>query len=66
MKSKMDRLLASIFDGFWWALGSKLRWKIEPRAKQKRLKNAWRGFRRFARAFWKFLVDFRKVQGDGR
>ena len=31
----MDCLLASIFDGFWWVLGSKLGCKIEPRAKQK-------------------------------
>ena len=31
LKLKMDRLLASIFDGFWWVLGSKLGGKIEPR-----------------------------------
>ena len=40
LKLKMDRLLASIFDGFWWVLGAKLRWKIEPRATKNRLKNA--------------------------
>jgi hypothetical protein len=36
----MDRLLASIFGGFWWVLGAKLGWKIEPRAIKNRLKNA--------------------------
>ena len=35
----MDRLLASIFGGFWWVLGAKLGWKIEPRAIKNRLKN---------------------------
>ena len=40
LKPKMDRLLASIFDGFWLVLGSKLGWKIEPRARKNRLKNA--------------------------
>ena len=34
----MDRLLASIFGGFWWVLGAKLGWKIEPRAIKNRLK----------------------------
>ena len=32
LKLKMDRLLASIFGEFWWALGAKLRGKIEPKA----------------------------------
>ena len=32
LKLKMDRLLASIFGGFWCVLGAKLGWKIEPRA----------------------------------
>ena len=40
LKPKMDRLLASIFDGFWLVLGAKLGWKIEPRAIKNRLKNA--------------------------
>ena len=40
LKLKMDRLLASIFGGFWWVLGAKLGWKIEPRAIKSRLKNA--------------------------
>ena len=40
LKLKMDRLLASIFGGFWWVLGAKLGWKIEPRAIKNRLKNA--------------------------
>ena len=40
LKPKMDCLLASIFDGFWWVLGGKLGWKIEPRAKKNRLKDA--------------------------
>ena len=31
LKAKMDRLLASIFHGFWWVWGGKLGWKIEPR-----------------------------------
>ena len=35
----MDRLLASIFGGFWWVLEAKLGWKIEPRAIKNRLKN---------------------------
>ena len=39
LKLKMDRLLASIFGGFWWVLGAKLGWKIEPRAIKNRLKN---------------------------
>ena len=30
----------SIFGGFWWVLGGMLGWKIEPRAKKNRLKNA--------------------------
>ena len=34
----MDRLLASIFNGFWWVLGAKLGGKIEQRAKRNRLK----------------------------
>ena len=34
----MDRLLASIFNGFWWVLGAKLGGKIEPRAIKNRLK----------------------------
>ena len=34
----MDRLLASIFGGFWWVLGAKLGWKIEPRAIKNPLK----------------------------
>ena len=40
IKPKMDCLLASIFDGFWWVLGGKLEWKIEPRAKKNQLNNA--------------------------
>ena len=40
LKLKMDRLLASIFGGFWWVLGAKLGGKIEPRAIKIRLKNA--------------------------
>ena len=40
LKPKMDCLLASIFGGFWWVLGGMLGWKIEPRAKKNRLKNA--------------------------
>ena len=40
LKPKMDRLLASIFNGFWWVLGAKLGGKIEPRAIKNRLKNA--------------------------
>ena len=40
IKPKMDCLLASIFGGFWWVLGGMLGWKIEPRAKKNRLKNA--------------------------
>ena len=39
LKPKMDCLLASIFDGFWWVLGAKLGGKIEPRAIENRLKN---------------------------
>ena len=39
LKLKLDRLLASIFGGFWWVLGAKLGWKIEPRAIKNRLKN---------------------------
>ena len=39
-KPKMDRLLASIFGGFWWFLGGKLGGKIEPRANKHRFKNA--------------------------
>ena len=31
MKSTWEGILASIFDGFWWILGSKLGGKIEPR-----------------------------------
>ncbi|MEC7567933.1 MAG: hypothetical protein VYA01_02860 [Bacteroidota bacterium] len=40
LKPNMDGLLASIFGGFWWVLGAKLGWKIEPRAIKNRLKNA--------------------------
>ena len=40
LKSKMDCLLASIFGGFWWVLGGKLGWKIEPRASKNQLKSA--------------------------
>ena len=36
----MDRLLASIFGGFWWVWGAKLGWKIEPRAIKNRLKTS--------------------------
>ena len=32
LKSKLECLLASIFDGFWWILGGKLGRKIGPRA----------------------------------
>ena len=32
LKSKLECLLASIFDGFWWTLGGKLGRKIGPRA----------------------------------
>ena len=39
LKLKMDRLLASIFGGFWWVLGTELGWKIEPRAIKNRFKN---------------------------
>ena len=39
LKPKMDRLLASIFDGFGGILGGKLGWKIEPRARKNQLKN---------------------------
>ena len=35
----IDGLLASIFGGFWWVLGAKLEWKIEPRAIKNRFKN---------------------------
>ena len=35
IEPKMDCLLALIFNGFWWLLGGKLGWKIEPRAKKK-------------------------------
>ena len=34
-KSKMECLLASIFNGLWWILGSKLGGKMEPRSIQK-------------------------------
>ena len=34
LKPKMDCFLASIFGGFWWVLGGKLGWKIEPRTKE--------------------------------
>ena len=40
LKPKMDRLLALIFGGFWWILGGKLGWKIEPRAIKNRFKKA--------------------------
>ena len=40
LKLKMDRLLASIFGGFWWILGAKLGEKIEPKAIKNRLKSA--------------------------
>ena len=31
MKSTWEVILVSIFNGFWWVLGGKLGWKIEPR-----------------------------------
>ena len=49
LKSKMDCLLASIFGGFWWVLGGKLGWKIEPRANKNLLKNT-------SKKWWKKCV----------
>ena len=34
-ESKMECILASIFDRFWWILEGKLGWKLEPRSTQK-------------------------------
>ena len=42
LKLKMDRLLASIFGGFWWIFGSKLGGKTEPRSIQKASKKRWK------------------------
>ena len=30
MESKTECILASIFERFWWILGAKLGWKIDP------------------------------------
>ena len=46
-------------------MGSKFTWISGPRAKEKRLKNAWMGFKKFAGAFWRFEEDFRTVRGGG-
>ena len=60
----MDRLLASIFGGFWWVLGAKLGWKIEPRAIKNRLKNeskkSWK-----KDAVWKPLGGWDPRAGQG-
>ena len=40
LKSKMECLLASIFNGFWWVLGANLGWKIDPRSIKNRSQRA--------------------------
>ena len=42
LKPKMKCLLASMLGRFWWILRSKLGWKIEPRANQNGLENAFK------------------------
>ena len=64
LKPKMNGLLASIFGGFWWVLGGKLGWKIEPRARKNRLKNASKKWWK-KDAFWTPLRGVRPRAGHG-
>ena len=40
LKPKMDCLLASIFNGFWWIFGGMLGGKMEPRSIQEGIEKA--------------------------